>query len=150
MDIDFKCPHCGQDLSVDAAGAGTEIECPACHENISIPQPSGGPPETPPPAKEEKHFSVPVRTTAAESLIAKPLPSLEVAAKEGVKLRVKTMRHSDSVEVGKDHFDEHVTRFLDKIGEANVVSITPLTYTHLDLGTRDWVTDYGVLIVFRG
>lgn len=149
MDIDFKCPRCGQDLSVDAAGAGTEIECPACHENIAIPQPTDAP-ESPPPAKEEKHFTVPLRATATESLIAKPLPSLEVAAKEGIKLRIKTMRHSDSVEVGKDHFDEHVTRFLEKIGEPNVVSISTFNYTHLDLATRDWVTDYGVLIVFRG
>src|SRR4051812_19391296 len=26
MDIDFKCPHCEQDLSADANDAGTEIE----------------------------------------------------------------------------------------------------------------------------
>lgn len=149
MDIDFKCPHCAQDLSVDAAGVGTEIECPACHETIVIPAVgAGGVPSSVP--KEEKHFSVPVRDKPSDSLIAKPLPSLEAAAKEGIKLRIKTMRHSDCVEVGKDHFDEAVTKFLDKIGEPNVVSINTFNYTHMDLATRAWVTDYGILIVYRG
>ena len=41
MDIDFKCPKCDQDLSADANDAGTEIECPACHETIIIPQSVG-------------------------------------------------------------------------------------------------------------
>src|SRR6266699_174537 len=62
MDIDFKCPKCDQDLSADANDAGTEIECPACHETIVIPQPS--PAELASAqastesaaAKEEKHF----------------------------------------------------------------------------------------------
>ena len=153
MDIDFKCSKCGQDLSVDAAGAGTEIECPACQQMTLVPSP-GGPPGQPAPAaagpKEEKHFSVPVRDKPADSLIAKPLPSLEAAAKEGIKLRIKSIRHSDCVEVGKDHFDEAVTRFLEKVGEPNVVKINTFNYTHMDLATRDWVTDYGVMIVYRG
>jgi hypothetical protein len=39
---------------------------------------------------------------------------------------------------------------LQKIGELNIISLTPIAYTHLDLATRAWVTDYGVLIVYRG
>jgi hypothetical protein len=105
---------------------------------------------TPGTPREEKHFSVPVRDKPGDSLIAKPLPSLEAAAKEGVKMRIKTIRHSDCVEVGKDHFDAEVTKFLDKIGEPNVVSISTFNYTHMDLATRQWVTDYGILIVYRG
>jgi len=156
MDIDFKCPKCDQDLSADANDAGTEIECPACHETIVIPQPvaAEGHAETnasaAAEAKEEKHFSVPLRDKPSDSLIAKPLPSLEASAKEGVKMRIKTIRHSDCVEVGKDHFDEVVTKFLEKIGEPNVVSVTTFNYTHMDLATRDWVTDYGVLVIYRG
>jgi DNA-directed RNA polymerase subunit RPC12/RpoP len=152
MEIDFKCSHCGQDLSVDAAGAGTEIECPACKEMTLVPAAStegqASPEST--TSKEEKHFSVPVRDKPSDSLIAKPLPSLEAAAKEGIKLRIKSIRHSDCVEVGKDHFDEAVTRFLEKVGEPNVVKINTFNYTHMDLATRDWVTDYGVMIVYRG
>jgi hypothetical protein len=93
---------------------------------------------------------VPVHDKPAESLITKPLVPLEVAAKEAIKLRVKTMRHSDCIEVGRDHFDEFVTRFLEKIGEAHLVSITPITYSHQDLASREWVADYGVIIVYRG
>jgi hypothetical protein len=65
-------------------------------------------------------------------------------------MRVKTIRHTDCVEVGHDKFDEFVTTFLNKIGEPNIVSISPLTYTHLDIGSQKLMTDYAVMIVFRG
>lgn len=157
MDVVFKCRHCDQELAVDAAGAGTEIECPSCGGKIVIPE-AEGPPEpriidpmaSSAARKEEKHFSVPVHDTPAESLITKPLAPLDVAAKEAIKLRVKTIRHSDCVEVGKDHFDEVVTRFLEKIGEPHLVSMTPITYMHQDLASRQWIDDYGVMIVYRG
>ena len=160
MDVIFNCRHCDQELSVDASGAGTEIDCPSCGGRITIPAP---PEETAPAGpriidamatsaarKEEKHFSVPVHEKPAESLIAKPLVPLDVAAKEAIKLRVKTIRHSDCIEVGRDHFDEFVTKFLDKIGETHLVSITPITYMHQDLASREWITDFGVMIVYRG
>jgi len=157
MDVIFNCSHCDQELSVDASGAGTAIECPSCGEKIVIPQPTGQPPRPQNPmatsaaAKVEKHFAVPVHTKPTESLlIGKPLPPLEVAAKEGIKLRVKSIRRSDCVEVGRDHFDETVTNFLEKVGEANLVKIDTFNYTHMDLATRDWVTDYGVIVVYKG
>ena len=156
MDVIFNCSHCDQELSVDAAGAGTEIECPACGEKIVIPQPPPqahhpvNPISTSAAAKEEKHFAVPVHANPTESLIGKPLPPLEAAAKEGIKLRVKSIKRSDCVEVGKDHFDEVVAQFLEKVGEANLVKIETFNYTHMDLATRDWVTDYGVFIVYKG
>jgi hypothetical protein len=52
--------------------------------------------------------------------------------------------------VGHDKFDEVVSNFLIKIGEANVISITTLTYTHLDIGTQKLMTDFGVMVVYRG
>jgi DNA-directed RNA polymerase subunit RPC12/RpoP len=161
MDVIFKCRHCGQELEVDASGAGTEIECPSCHGKIVIPEAESQPDAPPEPRiidamassaarKEEKHFSVPVHDEPTESLITKPLAPLDVAAKEAIKLRVKTIRHSDCVEVGKDHFDEVVTRFLEKIGETHLVSITPITYMHQDLASRQWIDDYGVMLLYRG
>jgi DNA-directed RNA polymerase subunit RPC12/RpoP len=163
MDVIFNCTHCDQELSVDAAGAGSEIECPACGGKLVIP---GTPPEAGAPprdlshpvnpiatsaaAREEKHFAVPVHDAPTESLITKPLPTLEVAAKEGIKLRVKSIRRSDCFEVGKDHFDEVVTHFLEKVGEANLIKIDTFNYTHQDLATREWVTDYGAFIVYKG
>lgn len=102
-------------------------------------------------AKESKHFVVPVHEGPAASLIEKPLPTLDVAAKETDRqMRVKSFRHSDHVEVGKDHFDEHLNQWLGKIGEPNIISLQTFTYTHQDLASRAWVTDYGVMVVYRG
>ena len=179
MDIIFNCPNCEQELEVDAAGAGSEIDCPSCGESITIPYPgakgtrtsgedesqhglptfAGPPSETLNPAnpiassaaaKVERHLKVPVRKTS-ESLIAKPLAPLEVAAKTSdKKMRVKTIRHTDCIEVGHDKFDEFVTNFLQKVGETNVVSITPLMYTHVDIGSQKILTDYAVMVVYKG
>ncbi|HAM72939.1 MAG TPA: hypothetical protein DCM86_14970, partial [Verrucomicrobiales bacterium] len=37
MDIIFDCPHCEQELSIDAAGAGSQIDCPACGKSVRVP-----------------------------------------------------------------------------------------------------------------
>ena len=161
MDVIFKCEHCDQELSVDASGAGSEINCPSCGEALIIPEPPADAPKHTPPhhagsigtsaaAKEEKHFSVPVHDKPTEVLIEKPLPPLEVAAKEGVMIRLKTFKRSDCVEVGKDHFDEVVTSFLNKIGAEHIVTISPITYTHQDLASRQWITDFGVMVLYKG
>jgi hypothetical protein len=102
-------------------------------------------------AKVEMHLRVPVHTAPTESLITKPLVPLEVAAKgTDKKIRVKTIRHTDCIEVGHDKFDEVVSNFLSRVGEANVISITALTYTTLDIGTQKLMTEFGVLIIYRG
>jgi hypothetical protein len=76
---------------------------------------------------------------------------LEVAAKEtDKKIRVRTIKHTDCLEVGHDKFDEVVSAFLAKLGEANIISITTLTYSHLDIGTQKLLTDFGVMVVYRG
>jgi len=177
MDIIFNCSECGQELEVDSSGAGSEINCPSCGETIVIPQPgtqgtrtsgseSSGripvatgaavannplnPMATSAAAKIEKHLKVPVRAST-ESLIAKPLPPLEVTAKEtDKKIRVRTIRHTDCIEVGHDKFDEVVSSFLAKVGEQNIVNIVPMTYTHVDIGSQKILTDYAVLVVYRG
>jgi hypothetical protein len=43
-----------------------------------------------------------------------------------------------------------VTNFLTKVGEANIVGIHPINYTYLDIGTQKLMTEYGVLVVYRG
>ncbi len=168
MDVIFNCPKCEQELAVDSSGAGSEINCPSCGELITIPEPElvpSGTGEGESGARLEVHPVNPMASSAArkvemhlkvrsdkqtEMLIEKPPPPLEVAAKEtDKKLRVKTIRHTDCIEVGHDKFDEVVSAFLQKIGEANVVSITTLAYTHLDIGTQKLMTDFGVMIVYR-
>lgn len=174
MDIIFNCPKCEQELEVDSTGAGSEIECPACSETIvipavgtkgtrtsgadtsgripvSVPAPSGNPIATSAAAKIEKHLKVPVHSTPSASLISKPLPPLDVTAKEtDKKIKVKTIRHTDCIEVGHDKFDEVISSFLAKVGEENIVNISPMTYTHLDIGSQKLMSDYAVMIVYRG
>jgi hypothetical protein len=162
MDIVFKCPNCDQELEVDASATGSTIECPACSASITVPdtEPVRSvavtvAPVEPPPAsanhEERHHFSVPVHETPVEALITKPKPPLEVAAKESdKKMRIKTFKRSDCQEVGKDHFDERVSQFLDKVGQSNVISINTVTYSFIEMGSHSTLTDYGVLIVFRG
>jgi len=172
MDVIFNCPKCEQELAVDSTGAGTEINCPSCGETIVIPAPElvvnrpgvdSGPtaprvevhPINPiassAAAKVEMHLRVPVRATPTESLIEKPLVPLEAVAKgTDKKIRVKTIKHTDCIEVGHDKFDEVVSNFLVKIGESNMVSLTTIVYTHLDIGTQKLLQDFGVLIVYRG
>jgi hypothetical protein len=102
-------------------------------------------------AKVEMHLKVPVGSKPTESLIGRPQVPLEVTAKESdKKIKVKTIRHTDCIEVGHDKFDEFVTNFLQKVGEPNIVNISPLTYTHLDIGTQKLMTEYAVLIVYKG
>jgi predicted RNA-binding Zn-ribbon protein involved in translation (DUF1610 family) len=168
MDVIFNCPKCDQELAVDSSGAGTQIDCPSCGESIVIPSapanrvanqsdaiPAAGPLPSNPmassaAAKVELHLKVPQRK-ASTALIEKALPPLDAAAKEtDKKLRVKTIKHTDCVEVGHDRFDEVVTAFLTKVGEANVVSVTALSYSHLDIGTQKLLNDFGVMVVYRG
>jgi len=37
-DMKFSCPQCGQHISYGETWAGHQIQCPACHSNISVPQ----------------------------------------------------------------------------------------------------------------
>jgi hypothetical protein len=169
MDIVFDCPNCEQELAVDSSGVGTEIECPSCGETITIPAeskksaPVSEPVEVQAPslapsvistsaaAKIERHLKVPVRDTPGERLISKPKPPLEAVARGAdKKLRTHTIRHAACVESGHDKFDEVVTTFLNEVGEANIVGIHTVSYTHLDIGTQKMLSDYGLLVIYRG
>lgn len=168
MDIIFNCPNCDQELAVDQSGAGSDIVCPSCNENITIPTASSPkvttgslPPVPPPPAassvatsaaaKMELHLKVPVRDTPAAPLIDKPKSVLEVVQKgAGKKLRVRTIRRASCVESGHDHFDDRVGEFLQEVGEGNIVGIHTVTYEYFDVGVQKIVSDYGLLVIFRG
>lgn len=155
MDLTFTCPNCRQELEADTGQAGTETDCPTCGKTLIIPEANpqnikAHPQNSSAAAREEHHFAVPLRDKPSEILIEKPLPPLEAATEFDKKMRIKCIRRTDCVEVGKDHFDEVVTKFLEKVGETNVVSINTLAYTHIDMGSRAILTDYGVMIVYKG
>ena len=165
MDIIFDCPNCQQELVVDSAGAGTEIDCPACGETITIPKQSTkaapevvastGQPINPiaasAAAKIEKHLKVPVHDKPSELLIKKTSAPAEVVTKSGEKkVRLHTIRHATCFESGHDRFDEKVTEFLSQVGEGNVLSVHTVNYTYVDIASQKTLSDFGLLIVYRG
>ena len=157
-------------MAVDNSGAGSEIQCPSCGEKITIPAAATPPaPESAPEdaagvshqsaghsiassaaAKIEMHLKVPVRDRPGEVLIAKPKPPLEAAKGADKKVRVRTIRHAACVEGGHDKFDEKAAEFLNEVGEANLVGIHTVGYTHFDVGTQKVLEDYGIIVVYRG
>lgn len=40
-DIVFDCPHCGKNLVIDYRGAGLQIHCSECGEEVLVPIPDG-------------------------------------------------------------------------------------------------------------
>ena len=63
-EINFKCPHCGQDLTGPDEMAGETIDCPICEKSFQIPggiielpdsqlAPPPRPPAPPPPSKTD-------------------------------------------------------------------------------------------------
>lgn len=151
---------------MDAEGAGSEIPCPTCGEIITIPDkstkeastlPEGDAPRLAPSAiqssaaaKVSMHLKVPVRATS-ESLIKKPAVPLDAVAKGADKqIRIKTIRHDKCIESGHDKFDEMVSKVLGQIGEPNIISIHPIYFEHFDVQTQKVMTDYGLIIIYRG
>jgi len=159
MDIVFNCPHCGLSLEVDQDAAGQQFDCPTCQKPVTVPAAAAVPLKTAPVGtavlpespRDEKRMAVPASQKPGGSLIQKPNKSLELAAKESKPgMRVKTLRHSDFKEAGKDQFDEVVSDFLNKIGDQAIVSITPIQCSYLDIGTQKLLPDFGVLVIYRG
>ena len=167
MDIVFNCPNCDQELAVDQAGAGSQIDCPSCGEPITIPagpgkvttgslpasapQGSGAAINTSAAAKVELHLKVPVHDKPAESLIAKAKPPLEVVQKgAGKQLRIRTIRRAACIENGHDLFDEKVSTFIQEVGESNIVSTHVVGYEQFDVGIQKIMTDYGIMVIYRG
>src|SRR6185295_7938844 len=120
MDVMFVCPNCKQQLEAEANMAGSTISCPACQAPIVIPAADpantrvGSPTATSAAAKAEKHFQVPVGDKPTISLIQKSAAPLDAQkSADGLKqMRVKCIKRTDCVEVGKDHFDEVVSHTL--------------------------------------
>jgi hypothetical protein len=169
MEIIFNCPNCGQELAVDSAGAGSELPCPTCGETLTIPEkttkdvpaPAAEEPHAPrlapsamassAAAKVEFHLKVPVHDKPGESLIKKAAVPLEAVARGADRqMRVRTMRHDKCIDAGHDKFDEMVTKVLADIGEHNIISLHTINYEHFDVQTQKVMTDYGLVIVYRG
>lgn len=158
MDIVFNCPFCNQELAVDETGAGAEIPCPACNEVLLVPSSefsnlaptTEAPAAEPAPARNKDTRSIASAAEAAgQAQIVKPNRPLDATAKGDKKPRLKTFRRQDHIKEGKDRFDEAVTEFLQKIGEDNLVSAHPISYSYVAKEGNQVLTDYGVVIVFK-
>jgi ribosomal protein S27E len=164
MDIVFNCPNCEQELAVDSSGAGSRLECPTCHETITVPAaPAGAEPALPPPslaaspistsaaAKVEMHLKVPQLDKAPAPLIAKPKAPLEAVVRgAGKKIKSHTIKHGACIESGHDKFDEVVAKFLNEVGETNIIAMHTVSYSFLDIGTQKLLNDYGLMVIYRG
>jgi DNA-directed RNA polymerase subunit RPC12/RpoP len=167
MDIVFNCPNCEQELAVDQTGAGSQIDCPSCGEKITIPStakvttsalptppaPAAAPSSisTSAAAKVELHLKVPVRDTPPESLIGKPKMPLDAVQKGADKRpRIHTIRRASCIENGHDYFDDRVSTFLQEVTEAHLISVHTISYEMFDVGVQKIMTDYGIVIVYRG
>ena len=151
MDINFSCTSCRQELIVEASGAGNRIQCPSCNTTLTVPEAGAANVHPKAEAREdEPHYSVPLSEEPVKPLIKAALPPME-ATKDGERrIRIRTIRRSECFEVGKDHFDERVSEFLQKVGEKNIISINTVNYSHQDLASKAMLNDYGVLLIYKG
>jgi hypothetical protein len=99
----------------------------------------------------EFHLKVPVRATSGESLIKKAAVPLEAVARGADKqICVHTIRHDKCIDAGADKFDEVVTKFLVGVGETNLIGVHSVNFEHFDVKTQKVMTDYGLVIIYRG
>jgi len=68
---------------------------------------------------------------------------------EGEKIKVRTFKRTEFIEVGRDTFDENVGKFFTAIGAENIIQILPLSYEHIDISTQKVVSDYGLMLVYK-
>ena len=174
MDLVFCCPNCRQELEADAAGAGTQIECPQCGYGIIIPDPTpqniratpasalnvpAGAASTPAagsaggaansPSKERK-FTLPVSDKKVKIDISRQAPSLEMEAKAvGKKAHLKCFKNADYAAKGPAAFEQAVSEFLQSLGEHCLISAHPIQYSFVDAATKQVLTDFGVLICYK-
>jgi hypothetical protein len=85
-DINFNCPHCGQNLNGPEEMAGQTIECPVCQKEFQIPggiievpkdkvappsRPSAPPPGAPRPSSDDEKGKT-VRIELPPEFLAEP------------------------------------------------------------------------------
>ena len=157
-DLNFNCPLCGQNLTTDESLSGSEIECPSCNKPIQIP--AAGDEnvlkvESEPPAEpvtqepEPKKLAVPVNKGSTELLLKKESTKKEEEISGDGKIRVKTIKRGDCIELGLDKFDEIVNQFLEKFTREQIISVQSVNYAHFDPTTQKYLDDYGALIVYE-
>jgi hypothetical protein len=128
--------------------APAPAEFPA--EAAAAPAAEAAPAREPQPAPKHEHksYSVPQHEGPAEKLVKKKAEAAPEGPKER-RMRIRCIKRHMCEEVGHDKFEEVVTDFLKKVGEENIVSISPVSYGMVNT-IGQTLNDYGVMIVYRG
>jgi len=158
-DLNFDCPHCGQNLTIDETQSGEQIDCPTCSKSIEIPKPgeqNSEVIETKKPSPDdtepvEKKYSVPVHEGQPEILVKskKKNESIEEESIEGDgRICAKTIKRGDCIELGQDKFDEALNEFLGKLKREQILSVHPVNYAHYDPATQKYLDDYGAMVIY--
>jgi hypothetical protein len=79
MPIRFRCPYCNQLLGISRRKAGTAVQCPTCHGQVTVPatgleEPAGGDRPVTSPLFEGTDFEAAFRGPAPEGLPAGTAP----------------------------------------------------------------------------
>ena len=170
MDTSFSCPKCNLHITADESVVGEEVDCPDCGHKIRVPPPKKSRPGgsgAKSPASSTRNVSAAVKSGAKstsqalghkalvvpqhhgppESLLKKA--AVEDHSDEPPKIRVRCIKRSTCVEVGHDRFDEVVTDFLNKVGQANIISLSPISYGVID-PSGHMLPDYGIMVIYKG
>ncbi len=139
---------------------GTQVGCPSCGDVITVPGPADAPEPaaaeteaapTPAPARRDRQLSMPTRPVAVPRIEKSNAPLAIAAARESAKkLQFKTYRHADYVKDGKDRFDEVLTQLVEFAGQDGIVAMHPIHYTLPGKDGGPPITDYGVVVIFKG
>jgi hypothetical protein len=96
-EIDFVCPHCGQELSAPAEYAGETIDCPACQQSFTVPAPGAAPAPAAAPAAPAPAAPAPQTAPASEEEKGKTvrieLPPEFLAEPEKLVFKIKRVQH---------------------------------------------------------
>jgi len=68
MDIHFECPTCKQRVKIDDSAAGMQIECPGCHNQLTVPSVASPAPRVLPKLRQE----TPAETPTPEPALPQP------------------------------------------------------------------------------
>ena len=159
-DLNFDCPHCGQNLTIDETQSGEQIDCPTCSKAIEIPSPGEQNAEVIKTQKKSweqtepdaKKYSVPIHEGQQEILVKskKDNKAIEDESIEGDgRICAKTIKRGDCIELGQDKFDEALNEFLSKLKKEQILSVHPVNYAHYDPATQKYLDDYGAMVIYE-
>lgn len=63
-------------------------------------------------------------------------------------IRVKVVQHHNCIDMGVDQFGDIVAKFLSEIDPKDIISVSPLNYSH-KASTGDVLNDFGVMIIYN-